>query len=71
MQNYTEEQMKDIKERVSKAEEMLKELQLYPSAIVQKVKVGKEEDDIFGDKIICYLQDSKFLQDTRFPSITK
>jgi hypothetical protein len=62
MQNYTEEQKKDIQERVTKAEEMLKELQLFPSAVIQKVKVGDESKDIFADNIICYLQDSKYFK---------
>lgn len=60
MQNYSEEEIKDIKERVEKAETMLKELQLFPSAVVQKVKVGAENEDVFADKVICYLQDSKY-----------
>ena len=57
MENYTEEQKKDIEERLKKAEVVLKELQLFPSAVVQKINQG---EDIFVDKIICYLQDSKF-----------
>lgn len=56
--NYTKEEEEDIKQRVGKATELLKELQLFPSAIVQKVNQG---DDIFVDKIICYLQDNKYL----------
>jgi len=57
MENYTKEQQEDIKLRVEKATKLLKELQLYPSAVVQKVNQG---DDIFVDKIICFLQDSKY-----------
>ena len=57
MENYTKEQEEDIKLRLVKAEIALKELQLFPSAVVQKVNQG---EDIFVDKIICYLQDSKF-----------
>lgn len=59
MQDYTEEQKKDIEERVLKANEALKELNLFPSAIVQKVKIS-EKEDIFADQIICFLADSKY-----------
>lgn len=56
---YSPEEEKDIKERVEKANAMLKELNLYPSAVVQKINKG---DDIFVDKIICYLQDNKYIK---------
>jgi len=58
MENLTEEQKKDIEERLKKAEVCLKDLQLFPSAIVQKVNLG---DDTFADKVICYLADAKYL----------
>jgi hypothetical protein len=49
MQEYSKEEREDIEARVKKAEEALKELQLFPSAVVQKVKVGNDKQDIFGD----------------------
>lgn len=58
MEDYTRAQQEDIKERLAKAEIALKELHLFPSAVVQKVNQG---DDIFVDKVICYLQDSKYM----------
>lgn len=63
MQDYTKEEREDIESRVKKAEEILKELQLFPSAVVQKVKVGKEGQDIFGDQVICFLADSKYIKE--------
>lgn len=54
---YTKEQKEDINERVEKATKALKDLQLFPSAVVQKINQG---EDIFVDKIICYLADSKY-----------
>lgn len=54
---YTKEQKDDISERVEKAKTLLKDLQLYPSAVVQKVNLG---EDTFADKVICYLADTKF-----------
>lgn len=59
--NYSEEQKKDIEERVAKANETLKELNLFPSAVVQKVKISDKED-VFADQIICFLADSKYLK---------
>lgn len=56
--SLTEEQKKDIETRVEKAHVILKELQLFPSAVVQKVNLG---EDTFADKVICYLADSKFI----------
>lgn len=54
---YTDEQRKDIEARVKKAQEALKELHLQPAAQVYKVNMG---DDTFGDKVISYLQDTKY-----------
>lgn len=54
---YTEEEKKDIEERVEKAKTMLAELNLQPSAQVQKVNTG---NDIFADKVIPFLQDTKY-----------
>ncbi len=62
MQKYTDEQIKDIQERIEKANAMLKELELFPSASVSSENLG---DDVFGTKVIAYLQDSKF---TAIPS---
>lgn len=55
--NYTPEQIKDISEREKKCLEFLKENQLTPSAVMQKVNIGQ---DIFVDKVTPYLQDLKF-----------
>jgi hypothetical protein len=57
MEQLTKEQQQDIEERVEKAQICLKDLQLFPSAVVQKVNLG---EDIFADKVICYLADTKF-----------
>lgn len=68
--NYTELEIKDIKERVSKAAEYLKSVNLSLSAVVQKVKIGREETngqegDVFGDKVIPYLQDTKYQKEEK------
>ncbi len=57
MEKYTEEQIKDVEEREAKALAFLKELQLTPAAVVQKTNIG---NDIFVDKVVCYLQDIKY-----------
>lgn len=57
MDNYTKEQQANITERLAKAEVALKELHLYPAAVVQKVNKGNDE---FVDKVICYLQDNLY-----------
>lgn len=54
---YTEEQIKEIGERVEKANAFLAENNLRPAAFVQKVPIG---DDVFVDKIGVYLQDTKY-----------
>lgn len=59
MQNYTEEETKDIIERTKKALETLKELQLNPSAQVVAHNLG---EDTFGFKVIPYLSDLKFIE---------
>ena len=53
----TKEQISDIQEREKKGLEALKELGLTPAAQVQKVNMG---NDTFADKVIPYLQDTKF-----------
>ena len=55
---YTQEQQVEITERVKKAQDFLKELQLFPSAVVRKVNLG---NDVFGDQVISYLADAKYL----------
>lgn len=57
MQNYTEEQIKDITEREQKALNFLKELKLSPAASIQKVNIG---GDAFADKLIPFLRDFKY-----------
>ncbi len=56
-QQFTDEQVKDIQERIDKANVVLKELQLFPSAFVSAENLG---NDVFGTKVVAYLQDSKF-----------
>lgn len=53
----TEEQINDINERVKKAAQILEELLLKPEAAVQAINTG---DDVFGLKVICYLQDLRY-----------
>lgn len=57
MTNFSPEQIEDIKARELKAIAMLKELQLTPAAQISKVNLG---NDTFGDKITCYLNDTKY-----------
>lgn len=54
---YTEEQQKDILERIDKAKKALEELNLRPSSSVSVVNLG---EDVFAQKVISYLQDTKF-----------
>ncbi len=54
---YTKEQQDDINERVAKAVETLKELQLQPGCMPQMVNTG---NDVFAIKLYPYLQDLKF-----------
>lgn len=61
MQNYSDEEVKDITEREKKGLELLKQLQLTPAAIIQKVNMG---NDVFADKLIPFLQDFKYNKDS-------
>lgn len=54
---YSEEQKKDISERVAKAHKFLEELNLHPAASVSVVNLG---DDVFAQKVVSYLQDDKY-----------
>lgn len=56
-EKYTPEQVKDIEERVEKAKNALKDLQLRPSVVIQAVNTG---NDIFAIKAIPYLADEKY-----------
>ena len=63
MQNYTEEEKKDITERTEKANAYLKELNLVPAAQVVKVNLGDVDpkfNSVFGDLIQVYLADTKY-----------
>lgn len=60
MDKYSPEEIADIQEREKKALEMLKELQLNPSAQVVKVNIG---NDVFADRVIPYLADLKYKKD--------
>lgn len=55
--SFSEEQIKDIQEREAKGLQALKELELTPAAVLQKLNVG---NDVFADKVIPYLQDTKY-----------
>ncbi len=55
--DYSESQKKDIEERVKKAQDLLKDLQLQPGTVMTPVNVG---DDTFALKAISYLQDTKY-----------
>lgn len=55
--DYSPEEQKDINERIAKAIESLKELQLKPSASISANNVG---DDVFALKVVPYLQDIKY-----------
>lgn len=55
--DFSPEQVKDIEERVEKAKNLLKELQLRPAVIMHPVNMG---NDVFGLKPQVYLQDEKY-----------
>lgn len=57
MQNYTPEQIEDIKKREAEGLVALKALNLTPAISMQMVNIG---NDTFGVKPIPYLQDTKF-----------
>lgn len=57
MQDYSESEKKDIKERCEKAEKLLQQLQLEPKA---QIGAGNAGDDVFGIKVQVYLQDLKY-----------
>lgn len=57
MKNYSEDQIKDVREREAKALAFLKELQLTPACQAQMVNIG---DDTFAVKLYPYLSDFKF-----------
>lgn len=54
---YTPEQEKDIRSREQKGLDAIKELELTPAAQVVKVNVG---NDVFADKVVPYLQDTRY-----------
>lgn len=57
--DYTDEQKKEINERVATANEFLKGLDLRIQASISAANMG---DDVFGIKVIPYLQDQKYLK---------
>jgi len=58
---YTEDQVKDIREREAKALAALKDLQLTPAAVVEKMNIGAAiGKDVFADSVIPYLRDTKY-----------
>lgn len=56
--DYTDEQKKDIEARVEKARVALAELNLQTACMPQMYNTG---DDVFGVKLISYLQDIKYI----------
>lgn len=56
-EDYSPEMRKDIEARVAKAKKALEDLQLQPTANVQSINVG---DDVFSQKVIVYLQDTRY-----------
>lgn len=54
---YSEEEKKDIEDRVAKARMALEDLQLKPSASISASNIG---DDVFALKVAPYLQDTKY-----------
>jgi hypothetical protein len=63
MQTYTEEQKKDISERVEKANTTLKELELVSAVQSASVNLGSVDpkfNGIFGTYLQVYLQDTKY-----------
>lgn len=57
MQEYSEDEVKDITERDKKCLDFLKENQMTPAASMQKVNIG---NDVFADKLIPFLSDFKY-----------
>lgn len=62
MQDYSDSEKKDITERVEKAEKLLDQLQLTPRAQVLQHPLG---DDVFGTRVVVYLQDTKYDKSTK------
>lgn len=54
---YTKEQQEDIIARITKAAELLKELQLAPDAYVSKEPIGP---GLYVDKVHVFLGDLKY-----------
>lgn len=57
MQEYTPEQLSDIKERFEKASAFLTEINMQPVAQMTPTNLG---NDVFAFKITVSLQDTKF-----------
>lgn len=58
MNNYTEEQIKDIQERISQANQYFKEIQLVP--VIQFIPVETKTGETVNSVIVA-LQDTKYL----------
>lgn len=58
--DLTPEQILDVEQRVDKALAYLKELNLTPAAQLFPVKLDVEDMDVFGTRVIPYLQDIKY-----------
>lgn len=54
---YTPEQIEDVKKREVMGIQALKDLELTPAAILNKVNLG---EDVFADKVTPFLQDTKY-----------
>lgn len=57
---YTDEEKKEVEERVLKAEQYLRENDLIPLAFASKVNLGIEGRDVFADQIQVYLKDIRY-----------
>lgn len=56
---YTDAQIAEITVREKKALDILRGMDLTPSAVMQKVNLG---NDIFADKVVPYLQDLRYAE---------
>lgn len=62
MEKYSKEEIKDIKDREKKCLEFLKEMDMTSAAQVYKQNIG---NDVFVDKVTCYLQDIRYDKTTK------
>lgn len=58
MNNYTEEQMKDVQDRVEKVTKLIEELQLQ---ILTKIESVEIQTNVFAQKFTIIFGDTKYL----------